>query len=177
VLSLIHTHYNSLQHTLSLPSLLYLHWLSPGNGFQCYNSLQHTLSLSSLLYVHWLLYGRQLTTNQFVLATSPLRLMTSNFFFQLNTRGRSPDLSPSLTRGWVCRLQLLPVLASAVILGSESRGTHDHILLSQIRDSPNSSSVVSSHSCRTDRIENASQLPHCYLLRICCGHYLPTAVV
>jgi hypothetical protein len=35
----------------------------------------------------------------------------------------------------VCCLQLLPVLASAVILGSESRGTHDHILLSPIRDS------------------------------------------
>jgi hypothetical protein len=43
----------------------------------------------------------------------------------------------SLTRGRVCRLQLLLVLASAVILGSEPRGTHDHILLSQIRDSPN----------------------------------------
>jgi hypothetical protein len=28
-------------------------------------------------------------------------------------------------------------LASAVILGSESRGTRDHISLSQIRDSPN----------------------------------------
>jgi hypothetical protein len=42
----------------------------------------------------------------------------------------------SLTRGRVCRLHLLLVLASAVILGSESRGTHDHILLSQIRDSP-----------------------------------------
>jgi hypothetical protein len=42
-----------------------------------------------------------------------------------------------LTRGWVCRLQLLLALASAVILRSESRGTHDHILLSQIRDSPN----------------------------------------
>jgi hypothetical protein len=42
----------------------------------------------------------------------------------------------SLTRGRVCRLQLL-VLASTVILGSESCGTHDHILLSQIRDSPN----------------------------------------
>jgi hypothetical protein len=28
-------------------------------------------------------------------------------------------------------------LATAVILRSESRGTHDHILLSQIRDSPN----------------------------------------
>jgi hypothetical protein len=41
-----------------------------------------------------------------------------------------------MTRGWVCRLQLLLVLASAVVLRSESRGTHD-ILLSQIRDSPN----------------------------------------
>jgi hypothetical protein len=45
--------------------------------------------------------------------------------------------APSLTRGRVCRLQLLSVLASAVILGSESRGTHDHILLSQARDSVN----------------------------------------
>jgi hypothetical protein len=44
--------------------------------------------------------------------------------------------APFLTRGWVCRLQLLLVLDSAVILGSESRGTHDHILLCQIRDSP-----------------------------------------
>jgi hypothetical protein len=40
----------------------------------------------------------------------------------------------SLTRGRVCRLQLLLGFASAVILGSESRGTHDHILPSQIRD-------------------------------------------
>jgi hypothetical protein len=39
--------------------------------------------------------------------------------------------------GWVCRLQLLLALVSAVIFGTESRGTHDHILLSQIRDSPN----------------------------------------
>jgi hypothetical protein len=45
--------------------------------------------------------------------------------------------APSLTRGRVCRLQLLLVLASAVILGSESRGTHDHILKYQIRDFPN----------------------------------------
>jgi hypothetical protein len=40
----------------------------------------------------------------------------------------------SLTRGRVCRLQLLLVLASAVIFGSFSSGTRDHILLSQIRD-------------------------------------------
>jgi hypothetical protein len=45
--------------------------------------------------------------------------------------------APSVTRGWVCRLQLLLVLVSAVILRSESRGTHDHTILSQIRDSPN----------------------------------------
>jgi hypothetical protein len=37
----------------------------------------------------------------------------------------------------VCHLESLLVLASAVILGSESLGTHDHILLSQIQDSPN----------------------------------------
>jgi hypothetical protein len=40
-----------------------------------------------------------------------------------------------LTRGWVCRFKLLLFLASAVILRPESRGTHDHILRSQIRDS------------------------------------------
>jgi hypothetical protein len=40
-------------------------------------------------------------------------------------------------RGWVCRSQLLLVLASAVILRSESRRTHDHILLFKMRDSPN----------------------------------------
>jgi hypothetical protein len=40
-------------------------------------------------------------------------------------------------RGWVCRLQLLLVLGSAFILKSESRRTHDFILLSQIREFPN----------------------------------------
>jgi hypothetical protein len=42
----------------------------------------------------------------------------------------------SLTRGQVCRLLLLLVLASAVMLGSESSGSRDRILLSQIRDFP-----------------------------------------
>jgi hypothetical protein len=84
-----------------------------------------------------LLYDWRFTASQFVLATCPLRLRTSNFIFQLNTCGYSPYVISSLTRGCVCRLQLLLVLASAVILRSESRGTHDHILLSPIRDSPN----------------------------------------
>jgi hypothetical protein len=42
----------------------------------------------------------------------------------------------SLTRGRVCRLHLLLVLVSTVILGFESRGILGHILLSQIRDFP-----------------------------------------
>jgi hypothetical protein len=71
------------------------------------------------------------------LAPSPLRLTTSNFIFQLNPCYYSPYVTSCLTRGWARRLQLLLGLASAVILRSESRGTHDHILLSQIRDSPN----------------------------------------
>jgi hypothetical protein len=45
--------------------------------------------------------------------------------------------APSLTRGRICRLQMLLALASAVILESESCGTHGHILLSQIRVSSN----------------------------------------
>jgi hypothetical protein len=40
----------------------------------------------------------------------------------------------SLTRGRVCRLRFLLALASAVILGFQSLGTRDHILLCQIRD-------------------------------------------
>jgi hypothetical protein len=36
------------------------------------------------------------------MATSPLRLTTSNFIFQLNTCGHSPYVTFSLTRGRVC---------------------------------------------------------------------------
>jgi hypothetical protein len=60
-----------------------------------------------------------------------------DFYFYLNTCDHSPYVTSSLTTGWVCRLQLLLTLTSAVILRSVSRGTHDQILLSQIRDSPN----------------------------------------
>jgi hypothetical protein len=44
--------------------------------------------------------------------------------------------APSLTRGQVCLLYMLLALASAVFHGSESLGTRDHILLSQIWDFP-----------------------------------------
>jgi hypothetical protein len=89
-----------------------------------------------------LLFDWRFTANQFILATSPLRPTTSNFILQLNTCEYCPYVTSFLTRGWFCRLQLLLVLASAVILRSESRGTHNHILSSRIRDSPNLESQV-----------------------------------
>jgi hypothetical protein len=69
------------------------------------------------------------------LGADPLETHGQNFIFsQLNTCGHSPYITYSLTRGWVCHLQLLLALASAFILGSESRETRDHILLFQIPD-------------------------------------------
>jgi hypothetical protein len=44
---------------------------------------------------------------------------------------------PSLTRGRICSLYFQLGLSRAFILGCKSRRTHDHILLSQIWDSPN----------------------------------------
>jgi hypothetical protein len=44
--------------------------------------------------------------------------------------------APSLTRGRVCLWYMLLVLASVVFIGSDSLGTRDHILLSQIWDFP-----------------------------------------
>jgi hypothetical protein len=67
----------------------------------------------------------------------PLEDHDQRFFFQLNTCFHSPYVTSTLTRGWVCRLQLLVALVSIVILRSVSCGTHDHLLLSQIWDSPN----------------------------------------
>jgi hypothetical protein len=76
------------------------------------------------------------------LAISLLRLTTSNFIIQLYACCRSPYVTSSLTKGWVCLLQLLLVLASAVIFRAEARGTHDHIFLYQIQDFLNLESQV-----------------------------------
>jgi hypothetical protein len=61
------------------------------------------------------------------------------FFFLLEIPSRQLHVcyfvAPSLRRGLVCNLlvQLLLGLARAVTLGSKSRRTHDHILLSHLR--------------------------------------------
>jgi hypothetical protein len=58
-------------------------------------------SESELLYDWWFI------ANQFTLVTGPFKPTTSNFIFQLNICGYSPYVTSSLTRGWVCHLQLL----------------------------------------------------------------------
>jgi hypothetical protein len=55
------------------------------------------------------------------------------FFFYWTLEDIVPYLTSSLTRGCVCRLQLPLVLDRAAILWIESRGTHDHISLSDSR--------------------------------------------
>jgi hypothetical protein len=67
----------------------------------------------------------------------PARRDDRHFFFQRNTWCHSPYVTTSLARGWVYSLQLLLVLTSSVILRSYACRTCDHILLSQIRNSPN----------------------------------------
>jgi hypothetical protein len=71
------------------------------------------------------------------LGNEPLETHDQNFIFQLNTCGYSPYVTSSLTRGWVCCLQLLLGFGNIVILRSKSCGSYDHILLFQIWDSPN----------------------------------------
>jgi hypothetical protein len=58
----------------------------------------------------------------------------------------------SLMTGRVCHLQLLLVLASSVILWSESRWTHSYILLSLVRDSPNLEDQVHISVSPRDRV-------------------------
>jgi hypothetical protein len=55
-------------------------------------------------------------------------------------------------RGRVCRLQLLLAFARRIIHGSEFCGTHDHILLSQIRDSTNLEGQVSVYISRRNSV-------------------------
>jgi hypothetical protein len=84
-----------------------------------------------------LLYDWRFTANQFGLAASPSRATARMyFFFQLNICGHTPYITSFLTRDWVCNLQFLLAIASAVIHGSKYRGTRNHTLLSQIRDFP-----------------------------------------
>jgi hypothetical protein len=111
---------------------LYLY--PPGTGWPSYTPRHWVLGTHSR-EERELLYDWRFTANQFFLAPSPLRL-TAGLFSQMNTCVHRPYITSSLRRGWVCHLQLLLALASAFILGSESRGSRENILLPQIRDFP-----------------------------------------
>jgi hypothetical protein len=79
-----------------------------------------------------LLYDWRFTANQFVLATGPLRPTTSNFIFQLNTCRYGPCVTSSLTRGWVCRLQLL-LSSPAQSFSGPAGGSWPHFTVSDLR--------------------------------------------
>jgi hypothetical protein len=84
-------------------------------------------------------------------------------FFQLNTCGHISYVISCLTWGWICRLQLLLDLAIAVVLRSESRAIHVHILLLfQIGDSPNLESQVPIFISPRNRV--AQLYPHHWVL-------------
>jgi hypothetical protein len=96
-------------------------------------------SLQSLTFnwLRWELVSvtlRLVVYRQSISVTSPLTLTTSNFIFQLNTCCYSPFVTSSRMKGQVSRLQLLLVLASTVILVSESHGTSlPHFTVSDLR--------------------------------------------
>jgi hypothetical protein len=68
------------------------------------------------------------------------------------------------------RLQLLLARASIAILGSEPHGTHDHVLLSQIGDSPNLEGQVPVFINPQEQggpvIPPGTGFPFCHLLRL-----------
>jgi hypothetical protein len=152
----------------------------PGNGFQqwrffsflrsgpsCSANIPQRKSLNS--YLHRVRVKSYFTTGGLPPISSfwrqsPLRLTTSNYF-QLNTCFKSPYVRSSLRRGWVCGLQLLLVLASAITLMSESRGTHYYSLLPHIRDSPNPRIHIPQQQ-GGPVIPPGTGFPFCHLLRL-----------
>jgi hypothetical protein len=82
-----------------------------------------------------LFYDRR-SVGQSVLVLSPHLGPKTRFLLLSDSCGFVDIGAPSLARGRVCHLQLLLVHASAIIFGSVSRGTHDHILLSRFETPP-----------------------------------------
>jgi hypothetical protein len=78
---------------------------------------------------------RRQSVSQSLLVSSPI-LSQDQIFVTVRQLRVGWGWVPSLIRGRVCRLQLTMVLANAVILVSESRGTYNLILLPRVRNSP-----------------------------------------
>jgi hypothetical protein len=79
----------------------------------------------------------RLTVSQSIsLGVEPRLGLMTRYLLLYDSYGLALCGAPSLTRGRVCLLHMLLALARADFLGSESLGTRDHILLSQIWDFP-----------------------------------------
>jgi hypothetical protein len=134
------SNYSAVLNSLNIFILLYLRRLSPGNGF---NAIASSASMFTPLVAGDYLPTIQTESESYVTTDGqwPVSLgikHPSGAYDQIFITARQLRVcwcgTVSLTRGRVRRLQLLLALASAVIFRSESRGTHDYILLSQIRD-------------------------------------------
>jgi hypothetical protein len=123
-------------------------------GYLTHQLTKQLTELTSVRVALWMAIYRKSVR----LGAKPLRPTSSIFFFKLNLCGYSPYATSSLPRRWVCHLQSLLALISAVILRSESRGTHDHILLSQIQDSYNPEGWVPVFKSPRNRV--AQLYPH-----------------
>jgi hypothetical protein len=145
-LSLIHTHCSLFQHVLILAILLCLHQSLPGDGsqqcplFPCSRSYRlanvpQTIRIKVKVIVKIML--RPTVSRPVYLGIKHPSGAYDHIFINVRYLLICWCGALSLTRERVCRLQLLLVLTSAVIIGSESRRTFDHIWLSQIRDFPN----------------------------------------
>jgi hypothetical protein len=159
---LIHTLCSSPQHVQSVLSLLYLHQLLPGNGFQC----------RSFLGFHvYVLMGWQLFHNSFIAPTDYMftslwagNCFTTHSLHQLTTclRPYGPATVSQLIHctNWLTRRLAAishqpPTLLTAVWRVSRN---HSSALLHSLGTnrtenmSPNSSSIVAAHSYCTDHI-------------------------
>jgi hypothetical protein len=109
--------------------------ISPSQG-RCLHTEQHKQNKRIQTSWIWILRYDRRSAGQSVLEQSTHLGLTTRSLLLIWQLRVSWFGAPSLTRRRVCRLQFQLVLASAVILGSESRRTRGHILLSQIRDFP-----------------------------------------
>jgi hypothetical protein len=138
----------------SAPSLLFIGWLptelshhpATSRDFAQLNCWQHQPTINSLSKSKSkseLLYVWRFAASQFVLASSPLR-STSRDFFQLNPCGNSPYVTSSLTRRWVC---LLRISWSFIKCTYRTYGMLQKIFPFALYTSPLSVQALQSRSC------------------------------
>jgi hypothetical protein len=114
--------------TIQLPSEF-----SSGDGFSAVTECLMFNSLTAWILWVWVLYYQQLAVSLGIKCPSGAY---DKFFVPVRQLQVCWCGALSLTRGRVCCLHLQLAVTSAVILRSESCGTCDHILLSQIWDFP-----------------------------------------